>query len=245
MPEGGKLTIETGNVRLDDEYAAHHAYVTPGQYVMLAVTDTGAGIPRDTVRLVFDPFFTTKEAGKGSGLGLSMVYGFVKQSGGNVEIYSEVGEGTTVKLYLPRATTKESRHQTPEVSGDEPQGDRELILVVEDDLTVRQLTVAMLRRLGYRTVEAEDADSGLELLDENPDVDLLFTDVVLPGGRNGLEMAQEAQRRRPGLPVLYTSGYTENAIIHHGRLDPGVHLLEKPFSKSNLARKIHELLRSQ
>ncbi len=245
MPKGGKLTIETANARLDDEYAAAHEEVAAGQYVMLAVTDTGSGMPPEVVERAFEPFFTTKRPGEGTGLGLSMVYGLVKQSRGHVKIYSEMGQGTTVKVYLPRARgvvdsvedkTREEAH---------PSGQGEKILVVEDDPTVREMTVDLLRDLDYEVVDAIDAQSALQRLDEHPDVDLLFTDVVLPGGRSGADLAREARQRRPGLKVLFTSGYTDNAIVHHGRLDDGAELIEKPFRKEALARKLRALLETR
>jgi len=242
MPAGGRLRIETSNARIDDECAAHRAEVKPGQYVLLAVTDTGTGMPPEIVRQVFDPFFSTKERGRGTGLGLSMVYGFVKQSGGHVAIYSEAGEGTTVKVYLPRAASDQ-----PEVAPEEsldavPRGQGEQILVVEDDASVRALTVSFLQTLGYRTCEAADAAAGLEALGKAPDVRLLLSDVILPGGSSAPDLTREAKRRRPDLRVLFMSGYTENTIVHNGRLDRGVELLEKPFTRAELARKVREVL---
>jgi PAS domain S-box-containing protein len=240
MPGGGRITIETGNVRLDDEYAAAHADVTPGQYVMLAVSDTGSGIPPDMLTRVFEPFFTTKEAGKGTGLGLSMVYGFVKQSRGHVKIYSEVGHGTTVRIYLPRSTSanvQPDRIPAPKEAG----GRGETILMVEDDPDMRTLGCALLHSLGYEVLDAQDAHEALRLL-QMKTVSLLLTDVMLRGDMNGRQLAEEACRRQPGLRVLYMSGYSENAIIHHGRLDPGVHLLQKPFRKRDLAAKVRAVL---
>ncbi len=246
MPEGGKLTIETQNAHLDAAYAASHSEVEPGQYVQLAVTDTGCGMPADIIDRVFDPFFTTKPVGKGTGLGLSMVYGFVKQSGGHLKIYSEVGRGTTVKLYLPRSRS------SPEVSGDlarsfhrrcfPVRGRGTTILVVEDDDAVREFSVGTLQELGYRVIAARDAASALELLRQNNDVGLLFTDVVLPGGLDGRRLAEQARLLRPGLPVLFTTGYTPNAIIHNGMLDAGVDLLPKPFSAATLGAKLGTML---
>jgi signal transduction histidine kinase len=241
MPDGGKLTLETKNVALDSDYASLNSDVEPGNYVMIAVSDTGEGIPGSLLEKVFEPFFTTKGLGKGSGLGLSMVYGFVKQSNGHVKIYSEQGHGTTVKLYLPRASC------APELDADAPlaelgmseieHGD-EAILIVEDDLLVRDYVVTQIERLGYRTLTAGNAAEALAIIDCPDHIDLLFTDVIMPGGMNGRQLATEAVRRRPGLKVLYTSGYTENAIVHHGRLDAGVLLLPKPYLSSDLARGI-------
>ncbi len=241
MVDGGKLTLETKNVTLDEDYARLNNDVKPGDYVMIAVSDTGQGIPAALLDKVFEPFFTTKEAGKGSGLGLSMVYGFVKQSNGHIKIYSEEGHGTTVKLYLPRAAgvpeTPEQRAERPSMA----QGD-ETILIVEDDALVRDYVVAQVRRLGYRTLSASNAAEGLALIDSEPRIDLLFTDVIIPGGMNGRQLATEAVKRRPGLKVLYTSGYTENAIVHHGRLDADVLLLAKPYVSADLARMIRTAL---
>ncbi|MHC5020761.1 MAG: hybrid sensor histidine kinase/response regulator [Planctomycetota bacterium] len=242
MPAGGRLTIEAGNARLDPDYAEEHTEVRSGQYVQLAVTDTGCGIPPEMLERVFEPFFTTKGVGAGSGLGLSMVYGFTKQSGGHVKIYSEPGEGTTVKLYLPRASAgaRAAEERTP--VDDALTGAGETIVVVEDDPRVRALSVTLLTKLEYRPVAAATAAEGLALLDAHPDAALLFTDVVLPEGISGVELAAQATARRPGLKVLFTSGYTENAIIHHGRLDAGVELLEKPFTMKQLARRVREVL---
>ena len=242
MPGGGKLTIETANARLDDDYAAAHAEVTPGQYVMLAVTDNGTGMPAEVAERAFEPFFTTKDAGHGTGLGLSMIYGFVKQSEGHVKIYSEVGHGTTVRVYLPRSRAQESVvPDEPPVQEEEP-GSLETLLVVEDDADVRELAVNMLQSLGYVAVEAIDAESALAALDRRPEIVLLFTDVVLPGGTNGAELARQARKRRPDLKVLYTSGYTDNAIIHKGVLDEEADMINKPFRKAALARKIRGIL---
>ena len=242
MPGGGRLTLETANAYLDEAYAAEHD-VKPGQYVAIAVSDTGFGMSPEVVQKAFDPFFTTKDIGKGSGLGLSQVYGFVKQSGGHVKIYSEVGKGTTVKLYLPRLAAAErvdTAAETPE-SVPRAHGDH-LILVVEDDADVRAHAVMMLRELGYGILEAHDGEDALRLFEARPDASLLFTDVGLPGAMNGRQLADALRRRRPDLPVLFTTGYARNAIVHHGRLDPGVELLPKPFSFSELANKIHRIL---
>lgn len=244
MPSGGKLTFETGNVRLDEDYTSRHIEVTPGQYAMISVTDTGTGMSTEVMKNAFDPFFTTKQTGQGTGLGLSMVYGFVLQSGGHVKIYSEVGEGTAVKIYLPRAHATDSDAPLPELSDVEPLGNGEAILVVEDDASVRALTKRLLTQLGYRVLEAEKAAAALVVYENSPRIDGLLTDVVLPGGTSGVALARELQRRRPELPVLFVSGYSENAIIHHGRLDPDVELLEKPFRKAELAKKVHGLIRA-
>jgi signal transduction histidine kinase len=240
MPEGGKLTLETKNVVLDERYAAMHEEVRAGNYVMIAVSDTGEGIPKDLLEKVFEPFFTTKEVGKGSGLGLSMVYGFAKQSNGHVKIYSEEGHGTTVKLYLPQAAASPDAIAESGLTGGE-HGD-ETILVVEDDALVRDYVMTQIKRFGYRTLAASNGAEALAIIDRDERIDLLFTDVIMPGGMNGRQLAAEAVKRREGLKVLYTSGYTENAIVHHGRLDAGVLLLAKPYISSDLARMIRTAL---
>jgi PAS domain S-box-containing protein len=244
MPNGGKLTLETGNVMLDEAYAAGNSEVTPGAYVMIAVSDTGTGIAADIRERVFEPFFTTKEVGRGTGLGLSMVYGFARQTGGHVKIYSEEGHGTAVKLYLPRTTRQAARAAEPVRAPLIPRGD-ETILVVEDDALVRGYVIAQLESLGYTTLAAPDGAAALALVDKGVAFDLLFTDVIMPGGMNGRQLADAIRKRRPSLNVLYTSGYTENAIVHHGRLDPGVALLNKPYRKTDLARKIRDALGPQ
>jgi PAS domain S-box-containing protein len=243
MPHGGELVIETTNARLDEEYCAAHAEVAPGQYVVIAVTDTGEGMPRHIQERVFEPFYTTKEPGKGTGLGLSMVYGFVKQSGGHIKIYSEEQQGTTIKVYLPRllseAGVEEESNLTPAL---EASPSSETILVVEDDDDVRAYTVECLRELGYRVLEAHDGPSALRLLQRQSEpLDLLFTDVVMPG-MSGRELADEARQHQPTLRVLYTSGYTRNAIVHGGRLDAGVDMIAKPFTHAALAQKIRDAL---
>lgn len=241
MDGRGRLTIEAGNAFLDAAYADGHPEVTPGQYVMLAVTDTGTGMPPDIVDKVFEPFFTTKPEGKGTGLGLSMVYGFVKQSGGHIKIYSEPGHGTTIKLYLPRSMQSEDvlvDVDTGPVTG----GAGETVLVAEDDEAVRETVVGLLADLGYRVLKAKDAQSALTIIESGVPVDLLFTDVVMPGPLKSTELARKARARRPGIAVLFTSGYTENAIVHGGRLDDGVELLSKPYTREALARKLRQML---
>jgi PAS domain S-box-containing protein len=240
MPGGGTLTIETANARLDDEYAVHHAEVTPGQYVMVAVTDTGSGMTPDVLEKAFDPFFTTKAPDHGTGLGLSMVYGFVKQSFGHVKIYSEPGQGTTIKLYLPRSFKPDERPNELPVTQED--GGSEAVLLVEDDPLVRRLAASHLAALGYRVLEAANGAEALAVLDRGDRVDVLFTDVVMPGGMNGRQLADLAAARRPALRVLFTSGYTENAIVHQGRLDPGVRLLSKPYRRADLARALRQVL---
>jgi CheY-like chemotaxis protein len=243
MPDGGKLTLETRNVVLDENYPGMSSEIKPGNYVMVAVSDTGEGIPGSLLDKVCEPFFTTKDVGKGAGLGLSMVYGFVKQSNGHVNIYSEEGHGTTVKLYLPAAAgIPEALSAEAGASGAE-HGD-EAILIVEDDALVREYVMTQIGRFGYRTMAAGNAAEALAIIDSLEHVDLLFTDVIMPGGLNGRQLAIEAQKRRPDLKVLYTSGYTENAIVHHGRLDAGVLLLPKPYLGSDLARMIRTALAS-
>jgi signal transduction histidine kinase len=241
---GGKVTIETANCYLDDSYVSSLPEpVAPGQYVMIAVADDGIGMEKATIERAFEPFFTTKAVGKGTGLGLSQVYGFVRQSAGNVKIYSELGEGTTVKIYLPRHTGSEETLDDREIvrDGGALTG-LETILVVEDDEPLRTYTVEVLKDLGYRVFDARNAATALEILRREQAVDLLFTDVVIPGGMNGRQLAEEAVRRKAGLKVLFTTGYTRNAIIHHGRLDAGVDLLSKPFSPSDLASRIRSVL---
>ena len=237
MPNGGKLALETSNVYLDENYASMQDEVAAGNYVMIAVSDTGSGIPAALLERVFDPFFTTKEVGKGTGLGLSMVFGFVKQSGGHIKLYSEEGHGTSVKIYLPRATGLNQTAAEALVSVD-IEGGSEAVLVVEDDPLVRRYVMTQIESLGYTTLEAANATDALHVIDNGANIDLLFTDVIMPGHMNGRQLVDEALKRRPGLKTLYTSGYTENAIVHHGRLDSGVLLLAKPYRKSELARMI-------
>jgi PAS domain S-box-containing protein len=240
MPNGGKLLLETRNVVLDETYAEANPDVRAGPYVMLAVSDSGTGMPADVRDRAFEPFFTTKEVGKGSGLGLSMVYGFVKQSGGHIKIYSEAGHGTTIRLYLPPA---DGGIDAATATAGTVSGGHEKILVVEDDALVRNFVIAQLNALGYRTVAAADSRSALALVEKGEAFDLLFTDVILPGGMTGRELADEVARRRPGTKVLYTSGYTDNAIVHHGRLDQGVLLLTKPYRKGQLAQMVRQALK--
>jgi len=242
MPEGGKLTIETDNVVLDEAYCAAYAEVRPGPYAMIAITDTGCGIPPDIRDKVFEPFFTTKSPGRGTGLGLSMVYGFIKQSGGHIRIYSETGQGTTFRMYLPRPDGRAAEETAELPAAAVEAGGGETILIAEDDAMVRAHVTEQIRSLGYRTLAAAHGEEALAILEREPAVDLLFTDVIMPGGMNGRQLADAARRRRPGLKVLFTSGYTENAVIHHGRLDPGVLLLAKPYRKVELARMIRTAL---
>ncbi|MDR7009661.1 hybrid sensor histidine kinase/response regulator [Paraburkholderia strydomiana] len=242
MPDGGKLTLELSNATLDDEYVLAFPDVAAGQYVVLAVTDTGAGMSPEVIERAFDPFFTTKPEGQGTGLGLSMAYGFVKQSGGHIRLYSEIGEGTTVRIYLPRSTgvAVDTRPGTP---GRLKHG-TETILVVEDDLKVQSTAVELLSGLGYAVLKANNADQALAIVASGVHIDLLFTDVVMPGVLRSPEMARRAVQILPGLKVLFTSGYTQNAIVHGGRLDPGVELLSKPYSRQQLASKVRQVLDS-
>ncbi|MFN3955288.1 MAG: PAS domain S-box protein [Pararhodobacter sp.] len=244
MPDGGKLTIETANASLNDDYARTAHGVDPGQYVMITVSDTGCGMNAEILARVFEPFFTTKEAGKGSGLGLSMVYGFVKQSRGHVRIYSEPGHGTAVKLYLPRVTVGHESAPAPAIAGKIERGVEHILLVEDDDL-VRMHVEGLLQGLGYHVTTAPDGHTALSLLEGEGVFDLLFTDVVMPGGISGRQLADHAARLRPNLPVLFTSGYTENSIVHHGRLDPGVELLQKPYRRQQLAAKLRKMLKPQ
>jgi PAS domain S-box-containing protein len=244
MPNGGKVTIETANCHLDEIYVnALTEPVKVGQYIMIAVADTGTGMDRSTLERAFEPFFTTKAIGKGTGLGLSQVYGFVRQSAGHVRIYSEVGEGTTVKIYLPRYLGPEepADESIRSVEIDQASG-AECILVVEDDAVLRAHAVEILIELGYSVLSAANATIALEIIDAGHDIDLLFTDIVMPGGINGRQLADEAMRRRPRLKVLFTTGYTRNAIVHQGRLDPGVEMIGKPFTFQELGARLRALL---
>lgn len=241
MPEGGTLTIETANATLDKDYVAAHSDVTPGEYVQLSVSDTGTGMSKETLGRVFEPFFTTKPVGQGTGLGLSQLYGFIRQSGGHVNIDSVLGEGTTVKLYLPRSTIDKSA-LVPKLWDLLPETPKqETVLAVEDDEDVRRYAVSMLRELGYNVVEAGDGAAALRLLELHPDIRFLFSDVGLPGEYNGRELAEEAVRRRPYLKVLFTTGYGLDGIIHDGRLDPGVQLITKPFTFEEFSEKIRKV----
>jgi signal transduction histidine kinase/ActR/RegA family two-component response regulator len=246
MPDGGCLTIETANTYLDDAYVRRFGDIKSGQYVVLCVTDTGTGIPAEILDQVFDPFFTTKPAGEGSGLGLAMVHGFVKQSGGHVRIYSEVGSGTTVKVYLPRFIGAEEVSAAPAGRSESEQAiprakPNEMILLVEDNADVREYARDVLLELGYGVLDAANVQEALRVVAKKPRISLVFTDVVL-GDSNGRVLADKVRRLYPAIPVLFTTGYTRNAIVHQGRLDPDVHLLNKPFTQQDLARKVRELL---
>jgi len=245
MPEGGTLTIETSNAHLDDEYLRNQpgvATTSSGQFVVIAVTDTGTGMTPDVVAKAFDPFFTTKPVGQGTGLGLSQVYGFVKQSRGHVKIYSEVGHGTTIKLYLPRYIGELRKEKAPESTEALPSGNlQEVILVVEDDATVRRVAVDSLRDLGYTVHHADGAAVALDVLQERPEISLLFTDVIMPDG-NGRKLADDSLKLRPDLKVLFTTGYARDAIVHNGVLDSGVALLSKPYTIHQLATKVRDVL---
>lgn len=240
MEGRGRLTIEIGNSFLDDIYTRGHPDLETGQYVMLAVTDTGCGMSPEVIERVFEPFFTTKAEGRGTGLGMSMVYGFVKQSGGHVKIYSELGNGTSIKIYLPRSLEAEDAMR-PLATGPMT-GGTETILLVEDDEQVRSTAAGLLQDLGYSVLQAKDADRALTIVESGARIDLLFTDVVMPGKLTSRQLAEKTRGLRPGLPVLFTSGYTQNSIVHGGRLDSGVHLLSKPYTQEALARKIREVL---
>ncbi len=240
MPGGGRLTVELTNAVLDEAYARSADNISAGQYVLIAVSDTGEGMTPEVRDKVFDPFFTTKADGKGSGLGLSMVYGFVRQSNGHVRIYSEPGQGTTVKIYLPRS--REVVAATAQPAPLPPRASGRTILVVEDEPDVRTAAVAMLEALGYACLEAPDAETALALLKSAPPVDLVFTDVIMPGTLKTRDFAEHIRAMAPNLPILFTSGYTENSIVHHGRLDDGVNLLSKPYARDDLARKVAQML---
>jgi signal transduction histidine kinase len=240
MPGGGKLTIEASNSYLDDSYCKQNPDVRPGQYVQIAVTDTGLGMAKDVVDRAFEPFYTTKQSGQGTGLGLSQVYGFVKQSGGHVKIYSEKNEGTTIKVYLPRFVGRPSAAE--EAAGEPSRGrSGECVLACEDDADVRSYVVETLDRLGYQVLEAADGEAALRLLNESASIHLLLTDVVMPG-MNGRRLAEEARLRLPLLKVLYMTGYSRNAIVHQGRLDPGGDLIQKPLNNEHLASAVRKVL---
>jgi PAS domain S-box-containing protein len=241
MRDGGKLTIEAANFYLDEDNTAA-AEMPSGQYVGISVSDTGTGMTPEVISRAFEPFFTTKEVGQGTGLGLSQVYGFVKQSGGHVKIYSEIGVGTTVQIYLPRYYSDEDAADDRPATVSIPRGGGETILVTEDHPDVRSFTVEMLRELGYRVLEAVDGHAALRVLDAHREIVLLFTDIGLPRSMNGRQLAEEAQRRKRGLKVLFTSGYARNAVVHHGRLDRGVELIVKPFTYATLATRVRRML---
>ncbi|WP_027061801.1 CHASE3 domain-containing protein [Mesorhizobium loti] len=243
MGEDGKLTIETANSHLDDSYAATHAEVIAGQYVMIAVSDTGEGMSADVMAKAFEPFFTTKPVNKGTGLGLSQVFGFVKQSGGHVKIYSEPGHGTTIKIYLPRFFGAEEA-AVPTGRNENPAPVTETILVVEDDVRVRASTTDAMRELGYTVIHAGSGQEALQNLAENPGVALLFTDIVMPV-MNGRKLAEEAVTRMPALKVIFTTGFTRNAVVHNGVLDHDVHFLAKPFTIDQLAAKLRDVLEAK
>jgi len=242
MPQGGTLTIEMANAELDDEYAAAQADVIPGQYVVFSMSDSGVGMTPSVLAHAFEPFFTTKEVGKGTGLGLSMVYGFVKQSGGHVTIYSEPGEGTTVRLYMPRAHRDMASERSRDAAISDFRARGETVLVVEDDVDVRSLAVTLLADLGYSVLEAGHAKPALDLLADNPRVNLILTDMVMPGGMNGHDLATAARHLCPGIHVVYMTGYSETAASRSGRLRHDEVMLQKPFRRNELARKIREVL---
>lgn len=243
MDGGGRLTIEARNALLDETYARHHTGLTAGEYVLLSVTDSGSGMTADVLLRAFEPFFSTKPEGHGTGLGLSMVYGFVQQSGGHINVFSELGHGTTIKLYLPRSLDEEA--PALPVAQQEGAGGSETVLVAEDDNGVRATVVALLQQLGYKVLQANDAASALAIIDTGVHIDLLFTDVVMPGSLRSPELARLARERRPHMAVLFTSGYAQDAIVHGGRLDPGLDLLGKPYTQDALARKIRHVLAYQ
>ena len=240
MPHGGKLTIETANVVLDEAYATLHPEVIPGPYVMAAISDTGTGMSAETMKRVFEPFFTTKAVGEGTGLGLAMVYGFINQSGGHIRIYSEEGHGTVFRVYMPRLLDKNGEKDQQPAAPAIP-GGNETILVCENDDKIRNMVVIMLDRLGYRTIPAANGRIALEILKRVPQIDMLFTDIVMPEGMSGIELAQQVRSHDPNIKILYTSGYTESALGHHNLAIDG-ELIGKPYNKEDLARKIRSLL---
>jgi CheY-like chemotaxis protein len=242
MPGGGKLTIETANKWLDERAARQHD-MPPGQYVAVCVTDIGTGMTPDVAAKAFDPFFTTKPLGEGTGLGLSMVYGFARQSGGQVRIYSEIGQGTTMCLYLPRHTQDATVDEQPGLSPIPGSvGDGEVVLVIDDEPTIRMLVGEVLAEAGYAVIEAPDGPAGLRVLSSNARIDLLITDVGLPGGMNGRQVADAARASRPNLKVLFITGYAENAVVGSGRLEKGMFVITKPFQMEALAARIKEII---
>lgn len=241
MPEGGQITIASSNQELPVQ-KAREAGLESGQYIVLSVTDTGTGMSKDVIAKAFDPFFTTKPIGMGTGLGLSMIYGFAKQSGGSVAIRSDVGAGTQVRIYLPRHVGASDAEDSPAQPGAVAHGSGETVLVVDDEPTVRMLIREVLGELGYRTIEAEDGATALAVLDSLARVDLLITDVGLPNGLNGRQVADAARSSRPGLNVLFITGYAEQSVLSHGDLDPGMHVLTKPFTLEALTAQIQSLL---
>ena len=247
MPNGGKITIETSNAYLDEEYVSQFGDIKAGQYVLLSVSDNGTGIAPEIMERIFEPFFTTKGVGKGTGLGLAMIHGFAKQSGGHVRIYSETGQGTTFKAYFPRHTTTEGRAAVPRERKDDaaemPRARAtETILVVEDNAGVREFAVELLKGLGYQVLQAENAEAALQLLIAGPRLDLVFTDIVMPGAYNGRELADKIRAMYPAVPILFTTGFTRNAVVHNGRLDANVELIHKPYAQLQLARKLREII---
>lgn len=241
MPKGGRLVIETANEHLDEDYAAHNVDVTPGDYVAVIVSDSGGGMPPEVIERAFEPFFTTKESGRGTGLGLSMVYGFVKQSGGHVKIYSEIGHGTSIKIYLPRAVSATTAAEETAKAAPQP-GGKETILVVEDEPAVRTVAVSILETLGYRVRQAEDGQAALDILKSAESIDLLFTDLVLPNDLGGPDLLRKARALRPGLKALFTSGYSTHFIEARGDTDLNVPLLGKPYRKQKLAEAVRNVL---
>jgi CheY-like chemotaxis protein len=241
MPHGGKLTIETSNVYLDRTYTEGQDEVAPGQYVLVAVTDTGTGISSEVLDHVFEPFFTTKPVGQGTGLGLSQVHGFVKQSGGHVSIYSEIGHGTTVKLYLPRSKD-DAEAAVPEEGRRADRNRKNLtVLIVDDEPGVREFAIEALMELGYDVLDAENGDQALQIVERGAQPDILLTDVVMPG-KSGRVLADIAKAKLPGLRVVYMTGYTQNAIVHNGTLDPGIHLMVKPFTLDQLGHELEAIM---
>ena len=239
-PLGGRLTIETEHVDLDEDYTSRESEVAPGDYVVLSVTDSGEGIPADEIDKVFEPFFTTKDIGKGSGLGLSMVYGFIKQSGGHIRVYSEVSVGTTVRLYLPVQPSSADGNAVPATQPLDVESGNETVLVVEDQVEVRTVAVSLLRNLGYTVVEAESGPQALLILEEDREIDLLFTDIVMPGGMDGTQVGKAARKLRPGLPVLYATGYAEAAVLREGEVKAAHNLVTKPYRRKELAQKVRQ-----